>query len=345
MKLNWRLALLIVGCIAVLGIILSVAVQPTNGLEVDTSVRTPLGVVQQFFVGTLGSASAISDTLREMTPLLLLGIGVYLALRAGLFNIGIDGQYVIGALTCAFVALKVTGILGIVLGTLAGAAAGAAWAFPAAWIKAYRGGHEVITTIMFNNMARFLTVALINGPMKPKEASAGTTAMLPDDTKIPMALHASNFGISWSLLFGIGLVFLLWHWLTRRVAGYELQAVGANRRAAEFAGIDPKRVMLRAMLVSGAIGGLAGAFQLLTFQPQFKEGFSPGYGFDALGVALLASGSPFLLIPAAFLFGMLSKGGQFIGTFGIPRGITYVVLGMLIIGFAAVRYRKEPAHD
>lgn len=345
MKANLRVGFLVLACIVLLAVILLVAVQPSNGLEVDSSVRTPFGVLQQFFVGTLGSASALSDTLREMTPLLLLGIGVYLALRAGLFNIGIDGQYVVGALACAAVALRFPGWLGIVLGTLAGAATGAIWAFPAAWIKAYRGGHEVITTIMFNNVARFLTVALINGPMKPKEASAGTTAMLPTDTRLPMAIKTASVSVSWSLVLALGFVVGLWYWLSHRVAGYELQAVGANRRASEFAGIQPKKVLLRAMLASGAIGGLAGAFQLLAFQPQFKEGFSPGYGFDALGVALLASGSPFLLIPSALLFGMLSKGGQFIGTFGIPRGITYVVLGMLIIVFAAVRYRKERAHD
>ena len=129
-------------------------------------------------------------------------------------------------------------------------------------------------------------------------------------------------------------------WLKKTVAGYELQAVGANRIAARFAGISPQKVTVVAMSISGALGGLAGAIQVLAYEGRFYDGFSPGYGFDALGVALLAGNSAYAVLPSSFLFGVLSKGGTALQIDGIPKGITTVVLGMLILIAAAIRYRK-----
>jgi general nucleoside transport system permease protein len=119
-----------------------------------------------------------------------------------------------------------------------------------------------------------------------------------------------------------------------------LQAVGANSRAAEFAGIDQRKTMLLAMLASGAIAGIAGAVQVLAFEGRFYSGFSPGYGFDALGVALLAGNNALGILPAALLFGILAKGGTALQIEGVPKGITTVVLGFLILISAAVRYRQ-----
>jgi len=150
--------------------------------------------------------------------------------------------------------------------------------------------------------------------------------------------------VDWSLNLALGLgialtAALAW-WLRSSVAGYELQAVGANPTAAETAGVSSRRVTTLAMMASGALGGLAGALQVLAYEGRFYAGFSPGYGFDALGVALLAGASAWGVLPASLLFGVLAKGGTSVQILGVPKGITGVVLGLLLVLFAAVRYRR-----
>jgi len=301
---------------------------------------SPLGALSTLFQGSLGKPAAIAGTLRETTPLLIAGLAVFFALRAGLFNIGVDGQLVVGACACVVVALKFPGPLGIVLGTLAAMGAGALWALPAALIKAYRNGHEVITTIMLNNVATLLTGALVAGPLRAPGQESTTTSTLPKSSRLPNLYDHPPVTIGVGLVVGIAIAIAMAYWLSRRVAGYELQAVGANPTAAKFAGIDPKRVVMRAMLASGAIAGLGGAIQVLAYEGRFYAGFSPGYGFDGLGVALLAGGSAVAVIPSALLFGILAKGGVALGIAHIPKGITTVVLGLVILVAAALRYRK-----
>jgi simple sugar transport system permease protein len=297
----------------------------------------PLEAVETLLRGSLGRSSAITGTLRETTPLLLAGMAVFLALRAGLFNIGVEGQLLVGAAATVAVALALPGIPGLLLGSLAGMVAGAVWAFPAGWIRAYRNGHEVITTIMLNSVAVFMTGWLVAGPMKAANQESPTTSDISG--RIPNLVDAP-VTVNLALILGIAVAGVLHFWLRRTVAGYELQAVGANPTAARFAGIDPRRVMVRAMTGSGAIAGLAGAMQVLAYEGRFYSGFSPGYGFDALGVALLAGSSSLAVVPCSLLFGMLAKGGTALQIDGVPKGITTVVLGLLIMIAAAVRYRR-----
>ena len=301
---------------------------------------SPLGAAQTLFQGSLGNLRVLSGTLKEMTPLLITGLAVFLALKAGLFNIGVEGQFLVGAASGAAVALRVPGLTGVIFGILAGMAAGALWALPAGLIKAYRNGHEVITTIMLNNIAGLMTAALVAGPLKDPKQAAPTTPVLI--TRLPNVVNTSDppLTISLALVLGVVIVAIAAFWLKRTVVGYELQAVGANPTAARFAGVHPPRVMLNAMLVSGAIAGLGGALQVVAYEGRFYSGFSPGYGFDGLGIALLAGNSALGVIPGAFLFGALAKGGVALGIAGIPKGITTVVIGLVILIAAAIRYRE-----
>jgi general nucleoside transport system permease protein len=327
--LNWKLAALILGAIAVvIGAILAAGTSPGE------AVRT-------LYQGSLGSPGAINGTLRETTPLLIAGLAVFLALRAGLFNIGVEGQLIVGAMSCAFLALKFPGPAGMALGVIGGVASGALWALPAGLIKAYRGGHEVITTIMLNNIAFFFTSAMVAGPLRDPSQESTTTASISG--RLPLVFSNPPLEISSALLVAILLIIAASFWLKRFVTGYELQLVGANPRAASLAGVSTPRVAVGAMSASGALAGLAGAVQVLAYQGRFYEGFSPGYGFDALGVALLAGGSALGVIPAALLFGILTKGAASLQAFiQLPKGITLVILGLLIICFAAFRYRRIP---
>jgi simple sugar transport system permease protein len=305
------------------------------------------GMLPQEALSVLGETfrqkGAWARTLRETTPLLIAGVAVFLGLRAGLFNIGVEGQFLLGAATAAFVGLAAGGPIGVILAIVAGSIAGALWAWPAGWIKAYRGGHEVITTIMLNNVAVFFTTWLVAGPLKAPNQQSTTTATLPPGTRLPSLYSSPPFFLNLAMVLAILLVVALAIWLNRTVAGYELSATGANPSAAEVAGVDVKRVTVRAMAASGAIAGLAGACQVLAYEWRFYEGFSPGYGFDALGVALLAGSTPWGLLPASVLFGLLTTGSTALAANGVPRGLNGVLLGLLIIGFAAYRYRRKRA--
>jgi len=326
--MNWRLVALIVGSLALLaGAVMMAGASPAVALST-------------LFKGSLGSPQAISGTLRESTPLLIAGLAVFLSLRAGLFNIGVEGQLIVGACACSVIALRFPGPIGIILGTLGAMIAGALWALPAALIKAYRNGHEVITTIMLNNIAGYFTGYLVAGPIRAPGQQNTTTADITPSTHLPNVFNNGPLTVNIGIFVGIVLAILAALWLKRTVAGYELQTVGANSTAAKLAGIRTERVIVKAMLASGAIAGLGGAIQVLAYEGRFYLGFSPGYGFDGLGIALLAGGSAYGVIPAGFLFGVLAKGGVSLGIQQIPKGITVVVLGMAILIAAAIRYRK-----
>jgi simple sugar transport system permease protein len=304
------------------------------------SGSAPVATMQDMVTSSLGSAASLSATLKEVLPLLIAGAAVFFALKAGLFNIGVEGQFTVGALGCAVVALQVPGPLGIVLGIVVGSLIGGLWALPAGLIKAYKGGHEVITTIMLNNIAALWTTALVSGPFRDPQDQSPTTRVISDATKLPL-LKFGAFEVSSGMILALLMVFAIWFWLKKTVAGYELQAVGANPTAAQFAGVDPRRVIVKAMFWSGAMGGLGGAIQVLALQFRFYPSISSGYGFDALGVAMLAGVSSIGLIPAALLFGALTRGGNQVAILdGVPKGITGILLGILIIVAAAVRYRK-----
>lgn len=330
-RVPWRLAALILGCFALLVAALLVA------------GASPKEALAELIRGSVGSPGAIGRTLRETTPLLMLGTGVYVALRAGLFNIGIEGQFLVGALAATYFGLRLPGPSGVLVGILAGIVAGGLWALPAGLIRAYRNGHEVITTIMLNNIALALTTGLVAGPLKDPGQQSPSTATMTDATRLPMLFSRPPVYVNVALIVGLLLVAAFAWWLRRTVAGYELRLVGDNPTAARAAGVSLKPALVRAMLVSGMIGGLAGASHVFAFEGRFYQGMSPGYGFDALGVALLAGGSPLGILPSALLFGGLSAGSTAVNILGVPKGITGVILAMLIVGFAAFRYRKVAA--
>lgn len=323
-----RLLILVAAAVGILiGVIVVSGVNPSEALA-------------DFWQATFGTPTNIARTVRETTPLLIAGLAVFIALKAGLFNIGVEGQLTIGAMCCTLVALAIPGPAGIVLGLAAGMAGGALWALPAGLIKAYRGGHEVISTIMLNQIAAGLTLALLAGPIKAPGQQSTTTANLTDNTLIPNFIDQGRLEYNWVSVVAILLILGAAVVIAKTVFGYELRLTGDNPRAAEFAGVDVKKMLVRAMSISGAFGGLAGATLVLAYEHRFYDGISSGYGFDALGVALLAGGSPIGIIPSALLFGMLAKGSTALQLLGIPKGVTFMVLGLLVIVFAAIRYRR-----
>lgn len=298
--------------------------------------------LKSIFTGTLSSAPTFSHTLDKTAPYLFAGASVFLALKVGLFNIGSEGQIVVGACACAAVELKFGGLTGAILAAIAGVLAGALWAMPAGFIKAYRNGHEVITTIMLNSVAGFLTVYLLAGPMQKHGQSSPTT----DTVLQPISsLHVGDLRISYAIFIGVIVIGMLHFYLSKSVSGLELQAVGAGPRAAQFAGVNSAKVTAWSMTVSGALSGLAGVILVQGFEGRFFKDFSAGIGFNALGVALLAGPSAYGLIPAALLFGILDNGSVQLQINQIPQGITNVFLGVIILVAAIFRYRRAMTHE
>lgn len=302
-------------------------------------------VLEKMLLSPFQSPSAMSKTLEKFTPLLLAGIAVFYALRAGLFNIGVEGQFMVGGLAASAVALKVPSPPGMVLAIVSGAVVGGLWALPAAWLKAYRGAHEVISTIMLNNIAMIACNALIAGPLMAPGSGFPATQTLPADSRFPNIFQNGPMVVSLGVVVALTSLGLFAVWLARSVSGYELTAVGQNPRAAQFAGVDAKQTILRAMTGSGVLSGFAGALQLLAHNWRYDGGFSSGYGYDALGVALLAGASPVALVPGAVLFAILNVGSTQVQFLGVPKGLTTIILAGLVICFAALRVMRKEARN
>ena len=164
---------------------------------------------------------------------------------------------------------------------------------------------------------------------------------MPATSQLTPLFKIGELEIPQSFVVGLACVLVLAYWLRKTIAGYELKATGANATAAKFAGVKTKQVTVKAMLMSGGLSGLAGALQVAQFEHRFYDGFSTGYGFDALGVALLSSSNPYYLIISSFFFGVLNKGGTALAILGIDKGITTVILAAVILMFAAIRYSKK----
>lgn len=337
-----RIALVILACLGLLILLLVLA-----GVK-------PLEVFKSFIEGSLGIGfdgegfrgwGAPSGTLRRSVPLIITGLAVYLALQAGLFNIGAEGQLRVGGIAAVAVGLGLgwTGFPAIIAASVAGAIAGLLWALPAGVIKVWRGGHEVITTIMLNNIAGHFTKYLISGPLQEKAGGEATTATLPVAAQLAtLGTPGKTLVIYPAIFVGIVLCAFGTWWLWKTSAGFELRATGANQTAARFAGVNVKSMVLRAMLFSGAIAGLAGAMHALGQEHRFNEGFSPGFGFDSLGVALLAGRTPMGVIPAAILFAAIDQGAVRAQVQdGLPKEVSAVIQGLLILCVAIIRWRKK----
>lgn len=289
------------------------------------------------FGGALGSGPAIAETLVQMVPLLIAGLAVALAFHASLFNIGVEGQLVFGGLVAGIVgaSLEMPPTLLMVVCILAGMTGGALFALIPALLKAYRGAHEVVTTIMMN----FVAVAICEYAVSPTGPFVATdqpsaTERIPDGTRLPIIWDGTRLHAG--LLVALAAVIVVMWALYRTPAGFRLRLMGANHGAARAFGVSIERVTILAMLASGALAGLAGAVQVLGVFGRFYAGFSPGYGFDAIAVALLGALSPIGVIASAFFFAVLHAGSVPLQAIaGISREMVGVVSGLVVAFVAA----------
>lgn len=279
----------------------------------------------------------VTESLVLTTPYIFAGLAVALGFRCGLFNIGAEGQFYVGALGAAFVGYSITSLpwfIHLPLALLGGALAGAIWGGIPGWLKAKFGAHEVVTTIMMNWIAFRLSDWLLTGPMKakgyrPVTPNIAVTAELPRFFPDPLRF---NWGFPLALLFA----FLVYWFLFKTTFGFEIRAVGANPDAARYSGMSIVRNFVLVMALSGALAGLAGSAQVLGTDHWVGQGFSAGYGFDSIALALLGKSHPLGVVLAALLFGILRGGATSMQSLaGIPIHLISVIQGLIIVFVAA----------
>ncbi|MEG0471515.1 MAG: ABC transporter permease [Solibacillus sp.] len=290
--------------------------------------------------GIFGDSYSIGNTIRQITPYILSGLAVAFAFRTGLFNIGVEGQLLMGWLAAAYVgyAFDLPRFIHLPLALLAAAAAGAFWAFIVGFLKAKLSVHEVIASIMLNYTALYITNAVIrnlsDGGFKTPTVVESATLRMPWLREI-----TDNSSLHLGIIVALLMVFVMWFVLEKTTRGYELKSVGFNKDAAEYAGMNVKKNIILAMTISGVFAGLAGAMEALgTFQnASIKAGFS-GIGFDGIAVALLGANTPLGVVFGASLFGSLKYGAlNMPNEAGIPEEIVSIIIA-LIIFFVASGY-------
>lgn len=283
----------------------------------------------------------LTETLTYATPLIAAGLGVALAFRAGLFNIGGQGQMLVAAAAAGWVGFGVSGVpfpLHLLMALVAGIAAGALWAGLAGLLKARTGAHEVIVTIMLNYVAFYLIAYLLATPglLQAPGSSNPKTPPTPESAQLPPLL-GDRFNLTWGFVLALLAVVGVWWLLNRSSAGFSFRAVGENPRAARVAGIDTGRATVSSMLVAGGLVGLAGASQVLGgVTTGFSSDIDAGIGFDAITVALLGGSNPWGVLAAGILFGAFKAGGTTMqAAEGVPSDIVLVVQSLIVLFIAA----------
>ena len=337
----------------------------------------PLEAYQAMIVGAFGSKNGWADTLVKATPLMLVALGIAIAFRGGMINIGAEGQIIMGALFTTYIGItlgdQLPGWLVIIIGLLAGALAGGIWAAIAGYLKAQLSVNEILSTIMLNQIAIQIGFFLLRGPMiDPAELEAGTniphSARLPKPVDMPrftdvaqwlgFSEKAADLGLEGYLaeLYGVmveptrlhtGFIFavimaiIVYIFLWRTTIGYRIRAVGLNPHASRYAGINVKKTMVLSMTLSGMFAGLAGAVDILGLHHRMFEplAVSAGYGFAGIVAALFGKLHPLGIIPSSILFGGLLVGGDKMQrAIQTPQVLTQVILGLVVLFVVSTDY-------
>ena len=300
--------------------------------------------------GSWGSKKAISETAVWATPYIFAGLAVALAFNGGLFNIGAEGQLAVGATCTALVCYALPAKLGydlpvyilLPLAIIVGMIAGGIWAGIPGALKAYTGAHEVINTIMMNYIALNTISYLLNGVMKDRSPTnvIARTPLIAENARIPAIFDGLR--VHWGFILALAVAFLIWWLLNKTTLGFEIRTVGLNPDAAKYAGINVKRIIILTMVLSGMLAGLAGSVEVTGLNYRHELGFSLGYGFDAIAIALLGRSSPLGVVLASLLFASMRNGAtrmQFLTQ--LPVDLISMIQALILLFVAAdaiIRY-------
>lgn len=317
-----------------------------GGIFLQANGKDALEAYRILFERGLFNSGGLTETFKKMAPMLIVSAGLLIALRAGVWNIGIDGQFMIGALLAGVAGAAVAGDVPNPLMWLVAAAAGIVggllWAVIPAFLMVRFGLNEIITTLMMNYVAVNVTAWLVKGPFKNPEVVAPQTRQIPLADRLPF-IPGTEVHIG--LIVGLICVAIVAILFRTTVYGFCLDVVGRNRRAAVHAGLPVGRLAGSALLLSGAFAGLAGANDVLGVQGLFKANWNPGYGFTAFALVYLARLNSLLLIPFAFFFSFLLVGGDSMPRRAdVPTYFVEMLEGLMLICFAVAVYLERRWH-
>lgn len=304
----------------------------------------PILAYRDLLFANFRSASNFALFVNRTTPLLLLGLSVILSFRAGVFNVGGEGQLYLGAIAATFAGLASAGAprpSALIIAAAAGALVGALYALVPALLKVRLGVNEVVSTLMLNFVALLLTQYLVTHPLRDPVAYGAVSRMLPPTAWLPDIPVLP--GATSAALIAVALAPMVWVLLYRTVWGADLRAAGSNPRFAETVGVDASRRVLEAMALSGAVAGLAGALYVLGVGHRFEQNFSPGFGLIGLTVALLARLHPIGVVATAAFYALVLNGAAYmqIDT-DVPRSLVGLLTGFLVL-FMTARGRAASA--
>jgi general nucleoside transport system permease protein len=316
-------------------------------LVVQQSGSDVVAVANSMWDYGITNPNSLAFILGRATPFIFAGLAVAIAFKAGLFNIGVEGQYAIGALCAAFVGYQLSAptVLHLPLTILAGMAGGMLWALIPALLKVYRGAHEVISTIMMNHVANGILLYLLSGALKDTaqrgaiaqqqtpqvEPTAQVGSMVPFFNSLGFDFRSSA-PLSWFFVAAIVAAIVYALTVRRTRFGFELRVFGTNPRAAEPAGIRSNAMVMKAMLLSGAIAGLVALQDVLAIDDRMKLDYIRGYGFTGIAIALLGRNSGLGIVAAALLFSFLDRASSGIGlNTDVPKEVTIILQGVIIL--------------
>ena len=309
---------------------------------------SPVTVFGALAEGAFGNWLACADTLVKATPLLYCGLAIAIAFEGALWNIGADGQLLIGALAAGACGPRLGAVphsIAVLAMIAAGAFGGAVWAGLAGWLRARRDVNEVISTIMLNFTAAQLLSCAVHGPLMEPSHAFPQSAPIAMNAELERYLAPSrlNLGMLLAAILAIGCYVFLFH----TGIGFELRAIGRNRRAAAWFGLPAARLTVVTMAMSGALAGLGGAVHVAAITHRLYETLSPGWGYEAIAVALVARLNPLAIIPTAIFFGALDNGAQAMQrTAGISPVLVQVIQAlviMLLLAFDSAPFRRRSA--
>ncbi|MBD2447374.1 ABC transporter permease [Nostoc sp. FACHB-152] len=302
----------------------------------------PITAYTALFQESLSTYFGFGNTLTKMTPLLFTSLGVLVALKAGQFNIGGEGQIYLGALGSTLIGLYVQGLPAIIhipLALLAGFIFGAVWGWIPGYLKAVRGVNEVITTLLLNYIAINLISYLVQNPLKAPTAPSPYSPLIAKSAQLPIILPGSlaHAGIILALITAA----ILWILLVRSPLGYQITAVGFNPIAARYARMSVERTIMFVMALAGGLAGLAGATEVMGLKYRLFEQISPGYGFDAIAIAFLSRGNIGGVVLTSLFFAALRSGANVMQrSAGVPVTVVYAIQGLTVL-FIAISLAVE----
>ncbi|MBD1832178.1 ABC transporter permease [Cyanobacteria bacterium FACHB-472] len=313
-----------------------------GAILISLSNANPITAYSILFQESLANYYGFGNTITKTAPLLLASLGVLVALKAGLFNIGAEGQIYMGGLGSVLVGLHLQGLPALIhvpLALLGGFLLGAVWGWIPGYLKAVRGVNEVITTLLLNYVALNFVGYLVNNPLKQPGAPSAYSALIAESARLPLILPQTQAHAG--IFIGLFATGLLWVLFARSPLGYQIEAVGQNPTAARYAGMSVNRTIMLVMALAGGLAGLAGAGEVMGLKYRLFDRFSPGYGFDAIAIALLCRGNLVGIVLTSLFFGILRSGANVMQrSANVPVTVVYAIQGLTVL-FIAISFAIE----